>query len=120
MGKRIILIEDDALVKESIEDILMIGGYDVETAENGEVGYQKIKENLPDLVISDVMMPKMDGFELITRLQNESVEVPFLFLSAKSREDDMVKGLKLGADDYLVKPFNNAELLQKVEELLQN
>jgi DNA-binding response OmpR family regulator len=120
MSKKILLIEDDTLVRETVQDVLSIGGYDIEIAENGLIGYQKIKEMNPDLVISDVMMPKMDGFELIQRLESESVRVKFLFLSAKSREEDLLKGLRLGADDYLVKPFNNMELLNKVEELISD
>lgn len=119
MGKQILLIEDDHLVKESVMDLLVIGGYEVDTADNGEEGFSMIMDKHPDLVISDVMMPKMDGFELIMKMNEESVKVPFLFLTAKSRQDDMKKGLQLGADDYLIKPFSNSELLQKVEDLLQ-
>lgn len=116
--KTILLIEDDELVRESILDVLMITGHKVEVAENGEEGLALINKALPDLVISDVMMPKMDGFELLKRLNEEQIKVPFMFLSAKSREVDMLNGLKLGANDYIIKPFANEELIAKIESLL--
>ncbi|HCD51065.1 MAG TPA: response regulator [Balneolaceae bacterium] len=122
MSKKILLIEDDALVRDSIVDLLMIGGFDVDVAENGKVGLERIEQSHPDLVICDVMMPVMDGYEVLEELKRSGKinELYFMFLSAKSREADMQKGMELGAHDYFFKPFRNMELLDKVEQVLSN
>lgn len=119
-NKKILLVEDDEFVRESISDLLMISGYEIETADNGQEGLEKFLDEKPALVICDVMMPVMDGFQLLQELKEKGMsdQVYFMFLSAKSRESDVQKGLEMGADDYLIKPFRNSDLLEKVDEVL--
>lgn len=120
MASNILLIEDDDLVRESVTDLLMISGYDVDSANNGEEGLQKILAIKPALVICDVMMPVMDGFELLKRVKEQGLlgQMYFMFLTAKTREGDMETGRKLGAHDYMIKPFRNSDLLAKVQEIV--
>ncbi|MFO7799223.1 MAG: response regulator [Rhodohalobacter sp.] len=117
--KKILLVEDDEFVRESITDLLIISGYNIDTAVNGAEGFEKISDEKPALVICDVMMPVMDGFQLLEKLITTGLadEIYFMFLSAKSREADMEKGLEMGANDYMVKPFRNSDLLNKVENI---
>ena len=121
-NQKILLIEDDEFVRESISDLLMISGYSIDTADNGREGLEKIMDITPALVICDVMMPEMDGFQLLEELNNNGMaeRLYFMFLSAKSRESDVQKGLEMGADDYFIKPFRNSDLLAKVEEVLSS
>lgn len=118
--KKILLIEDDEFVRESISDLLMISGYNIDTAVNGKDGLDKISKLKPELVICDVMMPVMDGFEVLEKLKESGIidEIYFMFLSAKSRESDVMQGLEMGANDYMIKPFRNSDLLDKVEKTL--
>jgi|SRR6056297_3778580 len=118
--KKILLVEDDEFVRESISDLLMISGYNIDTAVNGREGFEKISKQKPALVICDVMMPVMDGFQLLEKIKESGFadKVYFMFLSAKSRESDMEHGLEMGANNYMVKPFRNSDLLDKVEEIL--
>lgn len=118
--KKILLVEDDEFVRESISDLLMISGYNIDTAVNGREGFEKISKQKPALVICDVMMPVMDGFQLLEKIKESGFadKIYFMFLSAKSRESDMKHGLEMGANNYMVKPFRNSDLLDKVEEIL--
>jgi DNA-binding response OmpR family regulator len=117
---RILLIEDDDLVRESISDLLMLADYDVTTAVNGKEGLEIIQTQVPELIICDVMMPVMDGFQLLEKLKELDIidSTYFMFLSAKSRESDLEKGKEMGAHDYLIKPFRNEDLLNKVKSIL--
>lgn len=120
MGKRILVIEDDPSSARLVGYALEREGYQVEIAVNGVEGLRKAQEEDPDLVILDVMLPGLDGFELCHRLRADSTtdHVPILMLSAKAQEFDKSTGLKAGADEYLVKPADPAEILAKVERLL--
>ena len=119
--QKILLIEDDLDVRENVGEILEVSGYDVVAAENGLIGVKKAKEFSPDLIICDVMMPEMDGFSVLYSLSKnpELASIPFIFLTAKGEKDDIRKGMRLGADDYLTKPFETSDLLQAIEIRLE-
>jgi DNA-binding response OmpR family regulator len=120
MAKRILLIEDDPSVLRAISYMLEKEGYDVLTAMNGLVGLRKAKEENPDLLVLDVMLPGIDGFEVCHRLRAESqtAQLPILMLSAKGQAADKATGLQVGADEYLTKPVERSVLLSKIEALL--
>lgn len=110
---KILVVEDDLAIRDLIDINLTIAGYDVVVAQDGEEGKNIFdKENI-DAVLLDVMLPKIDGFELIEHIKKK--DVPVIFITAKSSVADRVKGLKLGADDYIVKPFESIELLARIE-----
>lgn len=115
--ENILLIEDNQIIRENTAEILEMTGYTVRTAENGKTGVQMALENKPDLVICDIMMPELDGYGVL-HIFNKNPHlagVPFIFLTAKSERADFRKGMELGADDYLTKPFEELELLSAVE-----
>jgi DNA-binding response OmpR family regulator len=116
----ILLIEDNPDIRENTEELLELAGYDVITAENGKIGIKEAKENLPDLILCDIMMPVMDGYDVIYYLSIDSKTscIPFIFLTAKSEKTDFRKGMELGADDYLTKPFEEVELIKAIERRL--
>ena len=115
--KKILLIEDNKDVRENIAEILEIAGYKVEQAVNGKDGAAKAKYLLPDLIICDIMMPELDGYGVLNVLSSETTtaSIPFIFLTAKAELTDMRKGMNMGADDYLTKPFEDADLLKAIE-----
>ena len=115
--KKILIIEDEDFIRETIQDILDAEGFDTQVAENGQVGVEKASSFLPDLIISDIMMPLLDGHGVIRELKKNEVtaQIPFIFLSAKSELKDLREGMELGADDYLNKPFTADELLAAIQ-----
>lgn len=115
--KTILLIEDNALIRENTAEILELAGYGVLTAENGKLGVALALADHPDLIICDIMMPVLDGYDVlhIVNKNPELTGIPFIFLTAKSERVDFRKGMELGADDYLTKPFDDTELLSAVE-----
>lgn len=115
--KKILLIEDNDQIREMTSDILELAGYDVCTAENGKIGVEAAKKETPDIIICDVTMPELDGYGVLHILSKEpsTMGIPFIFLTANSDKSDMRKGMNMGADDYLTKPFEEAELLNIVE-----
>jgi CRP/FNR family cyclic AMP-dependent transcriptional regulator len=117
MSKKVLLIEDNKAVRENIEEILTLSGYDVATAENGKKGVELAQKNLPDLVICDIMMPELDGYGVLHLLSKsaQTSSIPFIFLTAKADRADFRKGMEMGADDYITKPFDDIELLNAVE-----
>src|SRR5918993_2758962 len=119
--KKILLIEDSQDIRENIAEILSLANYEVAEAENGKIGVEKAKKEHPDLIICDIMMPQLDGYGVLHLLGKDPVTagIPFIFLTAKSEKDDFRKGMNLGADDYLVKPFDDLELLDAVEMRLK-
>lgn len=119
--KKILLIEDNLEVRENTAEILELSGYDVVTAENGKIGVRLAKQETPDLVICDIMMPELDGYGVLRILnQNpETATIPFVFLTAKAEKSDFRKGMNLGADDYLTKPFEDVELMEVIEMRLK-
>lgn len=115
--KKIVLIEDNKDVRENIAEILELSSYKVFTASNGKEGVKKALENLPDLILCDIMMPELDGYGVLKILSNnlKTANIPFVFLTAKSEKEDFRKGMDFGADDYLVKPFEDIQLLNTIE-----
>jgi len=114
----VLVVDDDAPSVKMIAFLLREEGYLVSTADNGVSALQKVEEEPLDLVILDVMMPRMDGHEVCRRIRSK-MHVPIIFLSAKGETSDRVQGLELGADDYLAKPFEPAELLARVKAVLR-
>lgn len=118
--KTILLIEDNEDVRENTAEILELSHFRVITAGNGKEGIEKVREHKPDLIICDIMMPELDGYGVLHVLSKDpdTATIPFIFLSAKSERTEVRKGMNLGADDYLTKPFDDMELLQAVESRL--
>ncbi|MBD1430758.1 response regulator [Sphingobacterium litopenaei] len=123
MNKRtILIIEDNLEIREGTAEILeLTGRYDVLTAENGKIGVDLALKNIPDLILCDIMMPELDGYGVLYMLskQDATMHIPFIFLTAKSERVDMRKAMEMGADDYLVKPFDDIELLNSIESRLR-
>ncbi len=119
--KKILIIDDTEFMTKLITDILSGAGYDVVTASNGLQGVQKVREEKPDLVILDVVMPGMDGFEVCKILRDDESNnlMPIIMLTAQDNEDDKLTGLEIGADDYIIKPFNGRELVSRVRNTLK-
>lgn len=117
--ERILIIEDEAPMRTGLADVLAGEGYRTLTSADGESGLQRTLEEKPDLVLLDVMMPKLDGFEVCAELRRLGHTMPVLMLTAKGQVEDRVTGLDAGADDYLVKPFSTEELLARVRALLR-
>ena len=119
MAKRILLVEDEPGLQLTLSDRLRSEGYEVETAGDGETGYERAREESFDLLILDVMLPGKNGFDVCRDLRQDGFTQPILMLTARGQVADKVVGLKLGADDYLTKPFENLELLARIEALLR-
>jgi DNA-binding NarL/FixJ family response regulator len=119
--KKILVVDDDAILRMALTRYLEKRGYLVRNVDSGSEALSVFEEDPPDLVVSDVMMPEMDGFEFCRRLRSLRVGqlVPFIFLSSKGEVDDRVQGHSIGADDYLLKPFEPRELLAKIEAQLE-
>ena len=118
--KHLLLIEDNDEIRENTAEILELGGYKVSTAANGKLGVEMAMSDKPDLIICDVMMPVLDGYGVL-HLLNKNPElkaIPFIFLTAKSERSDFRKGMEMGADDYVTKPFTDIELLAAIERRL--
>lgn len=116
---KILLIEDDMTIANFIINGMKQAGFVVEHAADGLSGWQLVRNNNYDLGIFDIMLPNLDGFEIIRRIREHHIELPIIILSAKRSLDDKVKGLQDGADDYLTKPFSFSELLARVQALLR-
>ncbi len=117
--ERILIIEDEESILMALADDLSLEGYEVTSATDGLKGLEMAKEKGHDLLILDIMLPKMDGFEVCKQLRQAGVATPILMLTAKSQEVDKVLGLELGADDYVTKPFSPRELLARVKAILR-
>ncbi len=120
-NKKLLLIDDDPNLILLVKDYLEFRGYNVVTAENGREALEVLDQNIPDMIICDVMMPEMDGYSLVKHIRQEpqTNTIPVLFLSAKGQSQDRVKGLNEGADVYMVKPFEPEELVAQVESSLK-
>jgi DNA-binding response OmpR family regulator len=117
--ERILIVEDELPMRTALQDVLAGEGYRVLTAADGESGLQRAIEEKPDLILLDIMMPKLDGYAVCAELRRLSNPVPILMLTAKGQVEDRVQGLDAGADDYLVKPFSTEELLARVRAVLR-
>jgi two-component system response regulator MprA len=115
----VLVIDDDEKIISLIRRSLAFAGYQVRTASDGQSGLDHLMNEMPDLIILDVMMPKLDGWEVVRRIREAGITVPVLMLTAKDDVSDRVRGLDLGADDYLIKPFALDELLARVRALLR-
>ena len=119
MKDRILLVEDDSTLSMIVSETLQRDGFEVMTAVDGEDGLKKFARHGADLIIADVMMPRMDGFEMGRHIRQINRNVPLLFLTAKSEIDDIVEGFELGGNDYLKKPFKMLELIVRIKALLR-
>jgi two-component system, OmpR family, alkaline phosphatase synthesis response regulator PhoP len=119
MGKQILLVEDEPGLTLTLSDRLRVEGYEVETAEDGEVGLQRALDQAFDLIVLDIMLPRKSGLDVCRDLRQRNNRTPILMLTARGEVVDRIVGLKLGADDYLVKPFEMLELLARIEALLR-
>lgn len=115
----ILLVEDDPTLSMIISETLQRNGFNIMTADNGEEGLKKFTKHGADMIVADVMMPRMDGFEMGRRIRQLDRNVPLLFLTAKSGIDDIVEGFELGGNDYLKKPFKMLELIVRIKALLR-
>ena len=111
---RVLIIEDEAMLAEGLAEALRFQGYECDVATDGGEGYDRAKRGAYDVLILDVMLPTMDGFDIMERLRLEGRKIPTIMLTAKGAEDDRVRGLELGADDYVTKPFAVRELVARV------
>ena len=117
-NKKILIVEDDPNFGSILKDYLSLNEYDIVLAKNGIEGYEKFKKDNFDLCILDVMMPFKDGFTLAKEIREKNDSVPIIFLTAKNLKEDVLKGFKLGADDYITKPFDSDVLLAKIKVFL--
>jgi len=117
----ILVVEDEQAIAEMIMTSLEMAGYQTKRAANGQVAYQMVLEEAPDLILADWMMPMMTGLELAKRLKREenTAEIPIILLTAKSDEDDKINGFEAGIDDYVIKPFSPRELLARIKAVLR-
>jgi DNA-binding response OmpR family regulator len=118
-SKSIVIVEDDPALLRGLKDNFTQNGFEVWTAKDGAMGYEAILEKRPDVVLLDIMLPKMNGFEICRSVRLEKLDMPIIMLSAKGQEEDVVRGLDLGADDYVTKPFGIRSLLARVNAFLR-
>ncbi|MDB5005543.1 MAG: response regulator [Mucilaginibacter sp.] len=121
MSKKVLIIEDNNDIRENVVEILELAGYQVYAANNGKIGVDLAIKNLPDIILCDIMMPELDGYGVLYMLNKspEAAAIPFIFLTAKAERVDLRKGMEMGADDYLTKPFDDMELLNAIESRLK-
>lgn len=116
---RILIVEDELAILKGLIDVFVYHGFDVESAEQGGDGLHKALNGKFDLILLDVMLPEIDGFEICNRIRQRDLQQPVIMLTAKSSDDDIVQGLTLGADDYVTKPFSITELVLRVKAVLR-
>src|SRR5471030_2651590 len=121
MSKKVLIIEDNDDIRENVVEILELAGYQVYAAQNGKAGVDLAISSLPDIILCDIMMPELDGYGVLYMLNKspEAAAIPFIFLTAKAERIDLRKGMEMGADDYLTKPFDDMELLNAIESRLK-
>jgi len=117
MGKKVLIIEDNDDIRESTAEVLDLAGYETLTAKHGKIGVDLAIKNIPDVILCDIMMPELDGYGVLYLLNKnpKTASIPFIFITAKSERADMRKGMEMGADDYLTKPFDDIELFKAIE-----
>jgi len=121
MNKKVLIIEDNNDIRENVIEILELAGYSVSSASNGKEGVEQAFKDTPDIILCDIMMPELDGYGVLYLLSKrpETIAIPFIFLTAKAEHFDRRKGMEMGADDYLTKPFDDMELLNAIESRLK-
>ena len=117
--ERLLIVEDEAAIRNGLVDVFVYHGYEVETAEHGDEGLRLALGGNFDLILLDVMLPGMDGFEICNRIRQQDRQQPVIMLTAKSSDEDIVQGLTLGADDYVAKPFSVTQLILRVQAVLR-
>ena len=117
--RTVLIVEDNPAMVRALEDNFTMKGYRVRTARDGERAINNALTNRPDMIILDIMLPKVNGFEVCSRIREKKINTPVIMLSAKDRDSDVITGLNLGADDYVTKPFSIKQLLARVEALLR-
>ena len=118
--RQVLIVEDDPAILRGLEDNFRAAGFDVLTATDGQIGLASVLTRPPDLIILDIMLPRINGYELCQRIRQANLELPIIMLTAKGQEEDIVRGLELGADDYITKPFGIRELLARSKRLLRH
>jgi DNA-binding response OmpR family regulator len=120
MSKTILIVDDEAYIVTSLEYVMQSAGFEVAVAYDGVEALEKVAETVPDLVILDLMMPKLDGFEVCEKIRENPLwkDIRIIILTAKGRDIERKKGMSLGADDYMTKPFSTRDILNRVKELL--
>ncbi len=116
---RLLIVEDEAAIRAGLVDVFVYHGYEVDTAEHGDDGLRKSLSGRYDMILLDVMLPGMDGFEICERIRQQDRQQPVIMLTAKSGDEDIVQGLTLGADDYVAKPFSVTQLVLRVQAVLR-
>ncbi len=116
---RILIVEDEEAMRNGLKDNLEFEGYEIETAEDGKIGLSKINNNKYDLIVMDVMMPNLSGFEVCKKMRSAGNKTPVILLTARGEEIDKILGLELGADDYITKPFSVRELIARIKAILR-
>jgi DNA-binding response OmpR family regulator len=116
---RILIVEDEAPIRVGLTDVFVYHGYEVEAVADGRVGLEKARSGTFDLILLDVMLPGIDGFEICNRIHAEDPEQPIIMLTAKTSDEDIIRGLSLGADDYVAKPFSVTQLVLRVQAVLR-
>jgi DNA-binding response OmpR family regulator len=116
---RILIVEDEEAMRNGLKDNLKFEGYEIETAEDGKIGLSKINNNKYDLIVMDVMMPNLSGFEVCKKIRSAGNKTPVILLTARGEEIDKILGLELGADDYITKPFSVRELIARIKAILR-
>ncbi len=116
---RLLIVEDEAAIRSGLVDVFVYHGYEVETAATGDDGLRKSLSGKFDLILLDVMLPGVDGFEICNRIRQQDRQQPVIMLTAKSNDEDIVQGLTLGADDYVAKPFSVTQLVLRVQAVLR-
>ena len=121
MSKKVLIIEDNNDIRENVVEILELAGYTVFAANNGKIGVDLVMKNMPDIILCDIMMPELDGYGVLYMLSKnpDTATIPFIFLTAKAERVDLRKGMEMGADDYLTKPFDDMDLLNSIESRLR-
>jgi len=117
--KKILIVEDEINMLKGLQDNLEFEGYDVDIAENGQIGLEKIRGNQYDLILLDIMLPHISGFDICKTVRKEGNVTPIILLTARGEEMDKVRGLELGADDYITKPFSLRELIARIKAVLR-
>jgi two-component system response regulator RegX3 len=116
---RVLIVEDEAAIREGLQDVFAYHGYDVDSAADGEEGLRKAIAGRHDLVLLDVMLPHLDGFRICERIRERDREIPIIMLTARSADEDIIQGLRLGADDYVSKPFSVTQLVLRAQAVLR-
>lgn len=121
MNKKVLIIEDNDDIREGTAEVLDLAGYETYTAKNGKIGVDVATKIIPDIILCDIMMPELDGYGVLYLLQKnaQTTAIPFIFMTAKAERADMRKGMEMGADDYLTKPFDDVELFNAIESRLR-